>query len=175
MRLGGEPGLAPLEPHEGDEVRAPGVPRQGVALPHALLGGVPVLGEQGFRVVGQGEEVEIGAVAGEVAGVRRRVDALAADQGQREEEAVPRVGGVHVEVSEEDLLRRRLRGRREGGVGRPLRRGGCVHGGLGLAPAFDRSRTGLLRGAGAHHREQDPQQESPSGLSNRRTSESAAR
>ena len=85
MRLGGEPGLAPLEPQEGDEVRASRIPGQGVALPHALLGGVPVRGEQGLSVVGEREEVEIGTVAGEVAGVRRRVGALAAYEGEREE------------------------------------------------------------------------------------------
>jgi hypothetical protein len=56
-------------------------------------------------------EVERRAEAGEVAGVGRRVHALPLQQGQTEDEGVARVGGVDVEIAEEDL-----RGVRPGGL-----------------------------------------------------------
>jgi hypothetical protein len=53
-----------------------------VALAHALDAAPPALGCQALGVVVQGEEVEPGAVAREVAGVGRRMGALASEDRQ---------------------------------------------------------------------------------------------
>jgi len=106
-----------------------------VALPDALLGQAPRVCGEALGVVGEGEEIEVGAVAREVAGVRGRVGALAPHQRQREEEAVPGVGGVHVEVAEEDL---------RGLPGPALRRQRVARVAL-----LRRDRRGVLRGPGA--------------------------
>jgi hypothetical protein len=59
----------------------------GVALADALDRRRPQRRRQALGVVVQGEEVEPGAVAREVAGVVGRVRALAAEEGEREDEA----------------------------------------------------------------------------------------
>ncbi len=136
VRLGRAAGLAPLEAHEGHQVRVVRVAGQGVAGADALLGGLPVGGQHRLRVVREREEVEARAVAREVAGVGRRMRALAAHQRDREQEAVPRVAAVHVEVAEQDLLLRRPRV----GPRRQLHGGGLAGAGRGLHVSTPRLR-----------------------------------
>jgi len=140
--------LAPLEAHEGHQIGVAGVAGHVVALAHAFLGGGPVVGEQRLRVIGEGEEVEVGAVACEVAGVGGWMCALATDQRQREQEAVPRVGGVNVKVAEQDLFFRRLGAGGDIGGCRPLPRQRLRHDLPRLRRAFDRHRFGRLAATG---------------------------
>ena len=71
------PHLRPLPAEEGDEVGVVRVARHRVALPDGLLRLLPVARRDRLGVVVDAPEVERRAEPGEVAGVRRRVHALA--------------------------------------------------------------------------------------------------
>ena len=106
------------KPVKTDQVRVGRIARARVALADALLLRQPVGRSQVLRVVRQGVEVQRGAVAGEVAGVGRRMRALSAHHRQRVEEGVERVGRVNVQIAEEDVLRVSRRRRVGGDRGR---------------------------------------------------------
>ena len=91
--------LRPLPADEGDQVGIRRIPGQGVAAARALLDALPALGREALGVIRDREEVEPRAVAGVVAGVGGRVGTLTAEEGQRVDEGVDRVGGVDVEVA----------------------------------------------------------------------------
>ena len=82
------PHLRPLEAQEGHQIRVGRVTGARVALAQGLLLRGPVLGSQGFSVVGEREEVEGRAVTREVAGVGRRVRSLSSHQGKRPRKGV---------------------------------------------------------------------------------------
>ena len=104
VRLGLGADLRPFEAHERDEIGIARIAGDGVALTDRLLRLAPVRGRQGLGVIGEREEVERRAEAGEVAGVGERVHALAVHEGDAAEVGVRREGGVDVEIAEEDLL-----------------------------------------------------------------------
>ena len=116
------PHLRPLPAEEGDEVGVVRVARHRVALPDGLLGLRPVARRDRLRVVVDAPEVEARAEAGEVAGIRGRMDALALEHRQARDEGIGREGGVHVQVAEEDLLGRCRPGCEGGHGARRVRR-----------------------------------------------------
>ena len=97
--------LRPLPAEERDGVGVGGVARDGVALADRLHRLAPVPRRDALGVVVDRPEVERRAVTREVAGVRRRVRALAPDRRDAEHEGVERERGVDVQVAEQDLLR----------------------------------------------------------------------
>ena len=97
--------IATRSPGKACKTRASaGLAAHGVALAHALHRLAPLARRRGLGVVVDGTEVESRAIAGEVAGVRRRVGAFALCDRQAGQECVGGEGGVDVEVAEEDLL-----------------------------------------------------------------------
>src|SRR5436309_1437703 len=108
VRLRRLPDLRPLPAEERDQVGVLRIARERVALPDRLLRLRPVRGCDAFGVVVDAPEVEVRAVAREVAGVGGRMRALALHEGERAQEGVDGEGRVHVEVAEEDLPSGRL-------------------------------------------------------------------
>ena len=104
VRLRRRPDLRPLEADEGDQIGVARIARARVALAQALLRRLPVRGRERLGVIVEREEIELGAVAREVAGVGGRVGALARHHRQRHQEGVDRVGGVDVEIAEQHAL-----------------------------------------------------------------------
>ncbi len=104
VRLRRGAGLRPLPADECDEVGVLRIAGARIALADALFRFLPARRRQALGMIVQREEVERGAVAGEVAGVRRRVHPFAAEERQRVQERVDRVGGVDVEVAPQDRL-----------------------------------------------------------------------
>src|SRR5439155_855631 len=84
------------------------IARERVALPDRLLRLRPVRGCDALGVVVDAPEVEVRAVAREVAGVGGWMRTLALHEGERAQEGVDGEGRVHVEVAEEDLPSGRL-------------------------------------------------------------------
>ena len=108
-----------------------------------------IAGVMRLGVVVEREEVELRAVAGEVAGVGGRVRALAGEDRQRVDEGIDRVRGVHVEVAEQDALAdRRARARGEGAARLGFGSGQRVTPSVGSPRALDASGVGLVAAAG---------------------------
>ena len=142
------------QPRKGTRSGRAGSRLRALALADAALGLAPERRREPLGVVVDREEVQPGAPAREVAGVRGRVGAFAAEDRQPVQEGVRRERRVHVQVAEQDLLRRRrarllrdLRARapreRHGGAG-PARCGA-------LRPASLR-----LRGAAERREQREP-------------------
>ncbi len=124
VTVGGRARLGPLVADVGDEVRGLRIARAFVALAQALDRLAPARCGEPLGMIVQREEIEAGAPAREVARVGGGMHALAAEQRQAVEERVDRVGGVDVEVAEEDALARvggDLRALVERATGFPLR------------------------------------------------------
>src|SRR5262245_51194557 len=121
--------LRPFPAEKRHQVRVRRVSGHRVALPDRLLRLPPVRRGDRLRVVGDRPEVEVRAEAGEVAGIRRRMGALALEHGEAADEGVGGERRVDVQVAEQDLLRalglrRTMRERHvlSGGAGRDDRR-----------------------------------------------------
>ena len=156
--------LRPLPAHEGHQVGVRPVAGALVALAQALLAGGPHRGGERLGVVVEREEVELRAVAGEVAGVGRRVRALAGEDRQRVDEGVDRVRGVHVEIAEQDALAgRRVRAGGEGAARRGFRIGQRVARGVGAPRALDGAGVGLVAAAGETRDQRESEQDRPGG------------
>ena len=96
--------LGPLPAQVGNQVRICRVAGQVVALANRSQRLLPVIRREALGVIVDGEEVERGAEAREVARVRGRVGARGvAQHGQAEEEGIRGERGVDVQVAEEDL------------------------------------------------------------------------
>ena len=99
-----EADLRPLVAGECDRIRllAPG--RHRVALTHRVPAHLPGSRVERLGMVGQRVEIELRAKPGKVAGVGRRVHALASHQGKAPHERVDRQRRVDVEVAKEDAV-----------------------------------------------------------------------
>jgi hypothetical protein len=113
-----------------------------------------MLDPKALRVIGEGKEIEIRTVASEIAGVGRRVCALASHEGQREEKSIPGVGAVNVEIPEEDLFRGRDPAR-ECLVRTPLRRASPLDYRLRPGLSADQVREVLILSTSRENGEQD--------------------
>ena len=98
--LGTRTDLGPLPSEEGDHVRVAATRPDGVALTNRLDGLAPAARRRANGMVVDGPEVEPGAQACEVTGVRNRVCTVAARERERGHIGVRREAGVDVEISE---------------------------------------------------------------------------
>ena len=99
----GKTGLRPFPAEKGHHVGIVGFAGYRVALADALLSFAPGARRMRFRMVVDGPEIQSRAIAGEVAGVGQRAGSFSHVDGQDLAEGIQRVGGVHVQVAEQDL------------------------------------------------------------------------
>jgi len=93
-------GLSPLEARKGDQVFGAAVAAHGGTLPEHFLVFAPLTGGQGFRVICKRKKIQRRTIAGEIAGVRRRMGAGSAEHRQREDEGVPGDRAMHMQIAE---------------------------------------------------------------------------